>query len=261
MTVWTNQVALVTGGARGIGAASVRALAARGVAVAINYAARADAAEALAAEVRTAGGRAITVGADVADEGAVRAMVARAEAELGPLTILVNNAGIAWAATIDTWHAEGFARLRAVNVDGTIHAIRAVVGGMRARRYGRIVNISSIASFGTCGFVGNHFYASTKAEVNILTKRFALELGEHGITVNAVAPGLIRSDMTQGGKSDAEWAEMRDGFARNAIVGRVGETEEIARAVAFLAAPDAGFITAQVLAVDGGRKDYIGHGA
>jgi 3-oxoacyl-[acyl-carrier protein] reductase len=132
---------------------------------------------------------------------------------------------------------------------------------MRARRYGRIVNISSIASFGTCGFVGNHFYASTKAEVNILTKRFALELGEHGITVNAVAPGLIRSDMTQGGKSDAEWAEMRDGFARNAIVGRVGETEEIARAVAFLAAPDAGFITAQVLAVDGGRTDYIGHGA
>lgn len=260
MTPWTNQVALVTGGARGIGAATTRALAAQGAAVAINYAARADAAEALAAEIRARGGRAITIQADVADEPAVRAMAARTEAELGPITILVNNAGIAWAATIDTWNAEGFARLRAVNVDGTIHAIRAVVGGMRTRRYGRIVNVSSIASFGTCGFAGNHFYASTKAEVNILTKRFALELGEHGITVNAVAPGLIRSDMTQGGKSDAEWTEMRDSFARNAILGRVGEPEDIARAIAFLAAPDAGFVTAQVLAVDGGRKDYIGHG-
>ncbi len=261
MTQWTNQVALITGGARGIGAATTRALAAQGTAVAINYATRADAAEALAAEIRAQGGRAITLQADVADEQAVHAMAARTEAELGPITILVNNAGIAWAATIDTWNAEGFARLRAVNVDGTIHAIRAVVGGMRTRRYGRIVNVSSIASFGTCGFAGNHFYASTKAEVNILTKRFALELGEHNITVNAVAPGLIRSDMTQGNKSDAEWTEMRDSFARNAITGRVGEPEEIARAITFLAAPDAGFITAQVLAVDGGRKDYIGHGA
>ena len=261
MTHTHPQVALVTGGARGIGAATCRALAATGTAVAINYTSRPDAAEALAGELRAQGGRAITIQADVADEAAVRAMVARTEAELGPLTILVNNAGIAWAATIDTWNPEGFARLRAVNVDGTIHAIRAAVPGMRTRRYGRIVNVSSIASFGTCGFAGNHFYASTKAEVNILTKRFALELGEHNITVNAVAPGLIRSDMTQGGKTDAEWAEMRDGFARNAIMARVGEPEDIARAIAFLAAPSAGFITAQVLAVDGGRKDYIGHGA
>ena len=261
MRQWLNQVALVTGGARGIGAATVRMLAAHGAAVAINYTSRPDAAEALATELRAQGARAITHQADVADEPAVQAMAARTEAELGPITILVNNAGIGWAATIDTWEPKGFARLRAVNVDGTIHAIRAVVAGMRARRYGRIVNTSSIASFGTCGFAGNHFYASTKAEVNILTKRFALELGEHGITVNAVAPGLIRSDMTQGGRTQAEWETMRDSFARNAMTGRVGEPEEIARAITFLAAPDAGFITAQILAVDGGRKDYIGHGA
>jgi len=260
MTHWQKQVALVTGGARGIGAATCRALAAHGAAIAINYTSRPDAAEALAAELRAQGTRAITLKADVAEEHAVRAMVQRTEAELGPLTILVNNAGIAWAATIDTWNAAGFARLRAVNVDGTIHTVRAAVPGMLARGYGRIVNVSSIASFGTCGFAGNHFYASTKAEVNILTKRFALELGTHAITVNAVAPGLIRSDMTQGGRTEAEWAEMRDGFARNAIMGRVGEPEDIARAIAFLAAPEAGFITAQVLAVDGGRKDYIGHG-
>ena len=257
---WPNQVALITGGARGIGRATTRMLAARGVAVAINYATRADAALELAAEIRAAGGRAITIQADVANQQAVQAMTAQTEAELGPITILVNNAGIAWAATIDTWEPIGFARLRAVNVDGTIHTIQAVAPAMRARKYGRIVNISSVASFGTCGFAGNHFYASTKAEVNILTTRFALELGEHGITVNAVAPGLIRSDMTQGNKTDAEWTELRDNFARVAMMGRVGEPEEIARAITFLAAPNAGFITAQILAVDGGRKDYIGHG-
>ena len=259
-TNWTNQVALVTGGARGLGRATVKRLAAHGVAVAINYASKPETADALAAEVRAAGGRAIAVCADVADAPAVNAMAARTEAELGPITILVNSAGIAWAATLETWEPEGFARLRAVNVDGTIHATRAVMAGMKARGYGRIVNISSIAAFGTTGFPGNHFYASTKAEVNILTRRFALELGRHGITVNAVAPGFTRTDMTQGGKTDAQWREIEAGFAKVAITGRVGEPEDIANAVTFLASPESGWITAQVLAVDGGRMDYIGHG-
>jgi NAD(P)-dependent dehydrogenase (short-subunit alcohol dehydrogenase family) len=259
-TNWTNQVALVTGGARGLGRATVKRLAAHGVAVAINYASKPETADALAAEIRAAGGRAITVGADVANAPAVNAMAARTEAELGPITILVNNAGIAWAATLETWEPEGFARLRAVNVDGTIHATRAVMAGMKARGYGRIVNINSIAAFGTTGFPGNHFYASTKAEVNILTRRFALEFGRHGITVNAVAPGFTRTDMTQGGKTDAQWREIEAGFAKVAITGRVGEPEDIANAVTFLASPESGWITAQVLAVDGGRMDYIGHG-
>jgi 3-oxoacyl-[acyl-carrier protein] reductase len=257
---WTDQVALVTGGSRGLGRATVRRLAAHGAAVAINYATRSDIAEALAAEIRAAGGRAIAVGADVADAAAVNAMAARTEAELGTISILVNNAGLAWAATLETWDPVGFARLCAVNVEGTIHAIRAVMAGMKARRYGRIVNISSIASFGTTGFPGNHFYAATKAEVNILTRRFALELGGHGITVNAVAPGFVRTDMTRGGMSEADWTETEAHFARVAVTGRIGEPEDIANAVAFFAAPDAGWITAQVLAVDGGRTDFIAHG-
>ncbi len=256
---WQNQVALVTGGARGIGRATIRRLVASGCAVAINYTSRPDAAEELAQEVATAGGRAITVQADVADEAAVQAMVARTEAELGPLTILVNNAGIGWPATLESWEPKGFARLRAVNVDGMIHGVRAAMAGMKARGYGRIVSVSSVASFGNTGFVGNHFYASTKAEVNVLTRRFAYELGKHGITVNAVAPGLTRSDMTQGKRSAEEWAATQESFSKITILGRTGETDEIAAAIAFLASPDASFITAQVLTADGGRTDYIGH--
>src|SRR6266404_2119680 len=122
MMAWRNQVAVVTGGARGLGRATARLLAQRGAAVCVNYAVHADAAEALVAEIATAGERAIAVAADVADSAAVEAMVARTEAELGPVTILVNNAGVAWQGTLDTYDREQVARMRQVNVDGMIHA-------------------------------------------------------------------------------------------------------------------------------------------
>src|SRR5260370_1593041 len=144
MMEWRNQVAVGTGGARGLGGATARLLAQRGSAVCVNYAVHGDAAEALVAEIATAGRRAIAVAADVADSAAVEVMVARTEADLGPVTILVNNAGVSWQGTLDTYDPEQVARMRQVNVDGVIHATRAGIGSMRAQRYGRIVNLPSI---------------------------------------------------------------------------------------------------------------------
>src|SRR6516164_9516854 len=203
MMEWRNQVAVVTGGARGIGRATARLLAQRGSAVCVNHAVHADAAEALVAEIVASGRRAI----------AVAAVFARTEAELGPVTILVNNAGVSWQGTLDTYDPEQVARMRQVNVDGLIHATRAVIRSMRAQRYGRIVNVASIAGIGTA-LSGNAFYAATKAEVLILTRRFALELGQHGITVNAVAPGFVRTELTQRGRGAADWPGTEQRFAQ-----------------------------------------------
>jgi 3-oxoacyl-[acyl-carrier protein] reductase len=189
---------------------------------------------------------------------AVEEMVARTEKELGPVTILVNNAGVSWRGTLDTYDPEQVARMRRVNVEGVTNVTRAVMGGMRERRYGRIVNVSSIAAIGTV-LPGNAFYAATKAEVAILTKRFAMELGPHNITVNAVAPGFVRTDMTRGGRGAADWQGTEERFAAKAMLGRIGEPEDIANAIAFLGSPESGWITAQMLTVDGGRMDYIGH--
>jgi 3-oxoacyl-[acyl-carrier protein] reductase len=258
MESWRDQVALVTGGARGIGRATARLLAKRGAAVSVNYAAHAGAAEALVAEITAGGGRSIAVPADVAEAVQVEAMVTRTEEELGPVTILVNNAGVSWRGTLDSYNPEQVARMRRINVEGMINGTRAVMGTMRDRHYGRIINISSIAATGTA-LPGSAFYAATKAEVAILTKRFAMELGPHNITVNAVAPGFVRTDMTQTGRGAGDWEGTAERFASKAIMGRVGEPEDIANAVAFLASPDSGWITAQMLTIDGGRMDYIGH--
>jgi 3-oxoacyl-[acyl-carrier protein] reductase len=255
---WTNQVAIVTGGARGIGRATALLLAERGAAVCVNCATRREAAEAVVREIETGGGRAIAITADVADNDTVIAMMEAVTAQLGPPTILVNNAGVSHQATLDTYDPERLARMRRVNVDGVIHTTRAVMAGMRARRYGRIVNITSIAAIGTA-LPGNAFYAATKAEVAILTRRFAMELGPDGITVNAVAPGFIRTDMTRSNRAGNDWAAAEQRLAERAMMRRIGEPQDIANAIAFLAAPESGWITAQTLVVDGGRMDYTGH--
>lgn len=256
MATWRDQVALVTGGSRGIGRAIARRLAREGAAVCVNYRARADAAESLVADIRANGGRAISVQADVADDAAVEGMVDRVAAAFGAVTILVNNAGMAHKGKLEGFDSEKLDEMRRVNVDGLIHTTRAVMTDMRRQKYGRIVNITSIAAFGT-SLQGNAFYAATKAEAQILTKRFAMELGPHGITVNAVAPGFVQTDATRDGDEEA-WKERSSKLAGLAIMGRVGEVDDVANAAAFFASPDSGWITAQVLAVDGGRMDYIG---
>jgi NAD(P)-dependent dehydrogenase (short-subunit alcohol dehydrogenase family) len=257
----SQQVAIVTGGGRGIGRAVALRLAGTGAAVCVNFAAQAGAASQVVSEITKSGGRAIVVQADVADADAVIRMVGRTESELGPVTILVNNAGVGagGAGSLDTFDAVRMARMRAVNSDGVIHTVRAVAPGMKARGYGRIVNIASNAAIGT-GLPGTTFYAASKAEVLILTRRFALELGRFGITVNAVAPGWIVTDMTRSGLAEDAFTERVRTLSERAMVGRPGVPEDIANAVAFLASPESSFVTAQVLTVDGGRMDYIGHG-
>jgi 3-oxoacyl-[acyl-carrier protein] reductase len=257
MATWRDQVALVTGGGRGIGRAIARRLAREGASVCVNYLEHAEAAELVAADIIAAGGRAIAVAADVADDAAVEGMVDRVAAAFGPVTILVNNAGVSYPRTLDSYDPERLERMRHVNADGVIHTTRAVMNDMRRQKYGRIVNITSIAAFGTA-VPGNAFYAATKAEAQILTLRFAMELGTHGITVNAVAPGFIQTEMTRGTNEEA-WKERAQKISAVAMLGRVGEPDDIANAVTFFASPESGWVTAQVLAVDGGRMDYVGH--
>ena len=224
----------------------------------MNYVAHPDAAEGLVAEIIAAGGRAIAAMADVAEAATVEMMIARAEKQLGPVTVLVNNAGMSWRGTLDNYDPEQVMRMRRVNVEGLIHATRAVIGQLpRARRYGRIVNVSSIAGIGTA-LPGNAFYAATKAEVAILTKRFAMELGAHNITVNAGA--WLRSNRYDtarprrrrlAGNGRTLCCKGNDGAHRR--------TRGHRQPSRFLGLTESGWITAQALSVDGGRMDYIGH--
>ena len=223
----------------------------------VNYVSRAAEAAALVEQLGGSG-RAIAVRADVGDPAQVQAMLARVTEELGAVSILVNNAGLAYRATLESFEPAGMERMRRTNVDGVIQVTRIVVAGMKERRYGRIINISSIAGHGTT-LPGNAFYAATKAAVSMLTRRFAMELGPHGITVNAVAPGFILTDMVKDGRTEQEYREVVKKISDVSMLGRPGDPDDIANAVAFLASPQSGFITAQILTVDGGRMDYIGH--
>ena len=253
-----GHVALVTGASRGIGRAISLRLAEEGAAVGVNY--RHSEAEALSLvrEIEGAGGRSIALRADIGDQAQVAAMLAAIGSSLGPPDILINNAGMLARGDLEDFDLSQMEWMRRTNVDGLILVTRAVSAGMKRARWGRIVNLASIAAHGTT-MPATTFYAATKAAVIVLTRRFAMELGPFGVTVNAIAPGFIRTDMVMVGRSQEEARALTESVAQRAMVRRVGEPADIAHAAAFLVSPYSGFITAQVLTVDGGRMDYMSH--
>ena len=247
-----HRVALITGSSRGIGRAIAVRLAREGAAVAVNYRERKDQANEVVDAISRAGGRAVAIAGDLAKPVDCTRLVDAARQALGPIDILVNNAGVFRKGDLADFDLAEMEAMRNVNVDGVIRVTRGVVDDMKARRWGRIVNVASIAGLGTTS-AGTTFYSATKAAVISLTRRFALDLGPHGITVNAIAPGFIETDMAV--QSGADFSAI----AAKAMMRRVGTPEDIAAAAAFLVSEDAGFVTAQVLTVDGGRTDFIAH--
>ena len=255
-----DKVALVTGASRGIGRATALIFAREGAKVVVNYHREESMAEEVVGNIRREGGTAMAIQADVGDRDAVKKMIDESLSEFGGVDVVVNNAGVAMGGgSLLEFNEEEFDPMWQVNVKGILHCTRAIAPHMMEKRYGKIVNIGSVAGLGTALLPGNMLYASTKAAVVILTKRLALELGQYGINVNAIAPGLIYTDMTMGGRSAAEQEERRKYFEEKSMLRRIGEPEDIANAALFLTSDKARFITGQVLTVDGGRTDFITH--
>ena len=233
-----GHTALVTGASRGIGAAIAIALAEAGAAVAVNYRERADEADAVVAKIREFGGRATAIAADVSQAAAVAKMVDLAGSALGAIDILVNNAGLAIVRSIDDLTESDFDRTIAVNLKSAFLCTQAVLPAMRAKKWGRIVNISSGAARGA-GAIGVHYNAS-KAGMEGLTRGYAARLVKEGITVNAVGPSLIETDMMRG----------RSDLARNIPLGRLGQPGEVAQAVLMVLGND--YMTGQTIILNGG---------
>ncbi|MEK1889196.1 MAG: SDR family oxidoreductase [Phyllobacterium sp.] len=244
MTQPQKQIAIITGAARGIGAAVAERLATDGFAVVINYANSSKAAEELAAKLRSVGQTAIAVQADVAKADEVRRMFEVTETELGKVSVLVNNAGIMNVVPLAETSDAVFEQQFSTNVQGTFNTLREAASRMADG--GRIINFST-SVVGT-NLPGYAIYAGTKAAVETFTRIFAKELRGRNITVNAVAPGPIATDLFLAGKSD----ELVQQFSKAAPLERLGQPDDIARVVSFLAGPDGGWINGQIVRANGG---------
>ena len=240
-----GKVALVTGGSRGIGRAVCLELARQGAAVAVNYAGNQQAALETVEACRALGAEAEAFQADVADPAACEELVKAVKDRFGRLDILVNNAGITRDGLLMTAKAEDLDRVLDTNLKGAYFCMKAASKVMMRQRYGRIISMSSVV--GLRGNPGQTNYAASKAGIIGLTKAAAKELASRGITVNAVAPGFIDTDMTAAMPEKA-----REAMQATIPMGRPGAPEDVAKAVAFFAQPDSAYITGQVLCVDGG---------
>ena len=238
-----NSVALVTGASRGIGKSIALRLAREGADVAVNY--NREEAYEVVEEIESIGRSALAVAADVSQEEKVKGMVHEVIARLGRIDIVVNNAGITQDSLLVRMSEQAWDRVLAINLKGTFNCIKTVARSMMKQRHGRIVNISSIN--GITGNAGQANYAASKAGVIGLTKTAARELASRGITVNAIAPGFIRTSMT-----DKLPEEVASDYVGRIPLGRPGTAEDVAAVVAFLASEDASYITGQVIHVDGG---------
>ncbi|WP_018132888.1 3-oxoacyl-[acyl-carrier-protein] reductase [Effusibacillus pohliae] len=240
-----GKVALVTGASRGIGRAIALALAERGAKVVVNYAGNQAAAEEVVARIRDRGGEAVAVQGDVANREAAEKMVDTATGTFGRLDILVNNAGITRDNLLIRMKEEDWDAVIDTNLKGVFNCTKAAAKVMMKQRYGRIINVTSVVAL--MGNPGQANYVAAKSGVIGLTKSNARELASRNITVNAVAPGYIQTDMT-----DVLNDEVKQSLQKQIPLGRLGEPEDVAKAVLFLASDDASYITGQVLTVDGG---------
>ncbi|MEM3403034.1 MAG: glucose 1-dehydrogenase [Nitrososphaeria archaeon] len=257
-----DKVCLVTGSSRGIGKAIALTFAREGANVVVNYEKSRERAEQVVDEISKMSRRAIAVKADVSNKVEVDTMVNKALHEFGKIDVLVNNAGIAiMSPSILEATREDWERTLAVNLLGPYYCIQAVAPYMIKQRYGKIINISSNAALGTIGRTSGKAVAYTpaKAGLIILTKRLAFELGKYNINVNAIAPGITRTEIINIGRTPQEVEELLKEKARSTALGRVAEPQDMANVALFLASDESSFVTGQLIVVDGGRFDYLSH--